>query len=514
MKSCEREVGMESNVKLELAEISKSFPGVKALDGVNIRLRKGTVHAIMGENGAGKSTLMKIINGLYQKDAGKIMLDGKEVAFTSPLESAEAGIAMIYQELNYFPELTIEENVFMGRQPSKGGIVKWKELRQQIREIFKENGLDYDPATKIKELSVSNIQMLEIVKAVAFKAEVIIMDEPTSSISNQEVETLFATINRLRHMGISILYISHKMEEIFRIADDITVIRDGKSIISGPADDFDNDSLITHMVGRPIENIYPKVEIPLGETIFEVKDLCSKDTFEDVSFHIRQGEIVGMAGLVGAGRTEVARAIFGMDAYDSGEIILNGKPVQIKNVSQAVKNKILMVSEDRKKEGVVGVRSIRENIALASMRVRKGGLLNLRRELKETKEMSNRLNVKSAGIETALGSLSGGNQQKVMLARWLMLDGEILILDEPTRGIDVGAKLEIYQIMMKLVQEQGLGILMISSELPELIGMCDRIYTMNKGHVTGNINRDEFSQERIMRLATAEYKKPQEERAI
>jgi len=505
---------MESNVKLELNGISKSFPGVKALDGVNIRLRKGTVHAVMGENGAGKSTLMKIINGLYQKDSGRILLDGKEVAFSSPLESAEAGIAMIYQELNYFPELTIEENVFMGRQPSKAGIVNWKALRAQIHKIFADNGLDYDPGTKIKELSVSNIQMLEIVKAVAFRAEVIIMDEPTSSISNQEVETLFAAINRLRDMGISILYISHKMEEIFRIADDITVIRDGKSIISGPADEFDNNSLITHMVGRPIENIYPKEVIPLGDTIFEVKELCSKDTFEDVSFQIRKGEIVGMAGLVGAGRTEVARAIFGMEPHDSGEILLHGQRLQIKNVTQAVRNKILMVSEDRKKEGVVGVRSIRENIALASLRVRKGGFLNLRRERNETQEMSNKLNVRSAGLETALGSLSGGNQQKVILARWLMLKGEILILDEPTRGIDVGAKLEIYQIMMNLVKEQGLGILMISSELPELIGMCDRIYTMNKGRVTGSIEREEFSQERIMRLATAEYKNIQKGRSI
>jgi len=497
---------MDSNAKLELVGISKSFPGVKALDNVNIRLRKGTVHAVMGENGAGKSTLMKIINGLYQKDSGKIFLDGKEVVFSSPLESASAGIAMIYQELNFFPELTIEENVFMGRQPSKGGIVNWKQLRKEVEKIFADNGLDYDPGTKIKELSVSNIQMLEIVKAVAFKAEVIIMDEPTSSISNQEVEALFATINRLRNLGISILYISHKMEEIFRIADDITVIRDGKSIITGSASEFTNDSLITNMVGRPIENIYPKEELPVGDIVFEVKKLCSQDTFKDVTFDIRKGEIVGMAGLVGAGRTEVARAIFGLDPYDSGEILLDGNKLEIHSVSQAVKNKILMVSEDRKKEGVVGVRSIRENIALASLRIRKGWMLNLRKELKETKEMSKKLNVRGAGIETSLGSLSGGNQQKVILARWLMMDGEVMILDEPTRGIDIGAKLEIYSIMTSLAKDQGLAILMISSELPELIGMCDRIYTMNKGYVTGSLNRDEFSQESIMRLATAERK--------
>ncbi|WP_394924204.1 sugar ABC transporter ATP-binding protein [uncultured Robinsoniella sp.] len=493
---------METNIKLELRNICKSFPGVKALDHVNISLRRGTVHAVMGENGAGKSTLMKIINGLYQRDSGQMLLDGKEVFFASPLESFTAGIAMIYQELNFFPDLTIEENIFMGKHPGKAGMVDWKELRNKVKTIFLENGLDYDPGMKIKELSVSNIQMLEIVKAVAFKAEVIIMDEPTSSISNQEVEALFETIARLRSQGISILYISHKMEEIFRIADDITVIRDGQSIITGPAADFNNDTLIAHMVGRPISNIYPKVELPLGNVIFEIQNLCSKDTFDQVNLTLRKGEIIGMAGLVGAGRTEVARAIFGLDSYDSGTILLHGRQVEIKNVSQAIRSKILMVSEDRKKEGVVGIRSIRENIALASLRVRKGGFLNLRKELDEAKSMSDMLNVRGAGIETDLGSLSGGNQQKVILARWLMLDGEVLILDEPTRGIDVGAKLEIYNIMMKLVKEKGLSIIMISSELPELIGMCDRIYVMNKGYVTGVIGREEYSQERIMKLAT------------
>lgn len=495
---------MEDNIKLELMGISKNFPGVKALDDVNIRLRKGTVHAVMGENGAGKSTLMKIINGLYQRDAGTIYLDGEEVAFSSPLDASEAGIAMIYQELNYFPELTIEENVFMGRHPGKGGIVNWKQLREDVKKIFKENGLDYDPATKIKELSVSNIQMLEIVKAVAFRSTVIIMDEPTSSISNKEVETLFATINRLRDMGISILYISHKMEEIFQIADDITVLRDGKTIISGPAKDFTDDSLITYMVGRPIENIYPKEEVSIGEVVLEVKDLCSKDKFENISFNVCEGEIVGLSGLVGAGRTEVARAIFGLDPYDSGQILVEGEEAKVHNVSQAVRNEILMVSEDRKREGVVGVRSIRENISLASLRVRKGGLIKLRKEVTETGEMAKRLNVRGAGLETPLEFLSGGNQQKVILARWLMLEGKILILDEPTKGIDVGAKLEIYNIMTSLVKNEKLAILMISSELPELIGMCDRIYTMNTGHITGCLKRGEFSQESIMRLATTE----------
>lgn len=493
---------MSGEIKLELKGICKSFPGVKALDNVNITLRKGTVHAVMGENGAGKSTLMKIINGLYQRDAGQMLLDGKEVHYSSPLESTAAGIAMIYQELNYFPELTIEENVFMGRQPGSLGFVDWKALRKMVQKIFAENELDYDPGMKIKELSVSNIQMLEIIKAVAFQAKVIIMDEPTSSISNKEVDALFETIKRLKGQGISILYISHKMEEIFRIADDITVIRDGKTIISGTVQEFTNDSLITHMVGRSIENIYPKEEIPLGEVVFEVKALSRTGTFDQINLTVRKGEIVGMAGLVGAGRTEVARAVFGLDRFHGGEIYLNKRKILIKNVSDAVKNKILMVSEDRKKEGVVGIRSIRENIALASLRVRKGVFLNLKKEREETKRMAELLQVRSAGIETGLTSLSGGNQQKVILARWLMLEGSVLILDEPTRGIDVGAKLEIYHIMMDLVKEKNMSILVVSSELPELIGMCDRIYVMNKGLITGCLERPDFSQEVIMRLAT------------
>jgi ABC-type sugar transport system, ATPase component len=495
---------MSENIKLELKGICKSFPGVKALDNVNIALRQGTVHAVMGENGAGKSTLMKIINGLYHRDAGAVLLDGKEVHFASPLESAEAGIAMIYQELNYFPELTIEENVLMGKQPSKFGIVNWRKLRKEVNKIFKDNELDYNPEMKIKELSVSNIQMLEITKAVAFQAKVIIMDEPTSSISNKEVDALFETIEKLTKQGISILYISHKMEEIFRIADDITVIRDGQSIISGAASEFTEDTLIAHMVGRPIENIYPKEECEKGDIVFEVKNFKSTDTFDNINLQVRRGEIVGMAGLVGAGRTEVARAIFGLDSYTSGEIRLNGKEVVVKSVSDAVKNRILMVSEDRKKEGIIGVRSIRENIALANLRVRKGVFLKLREEEKETQKMSEMLGVRSAGIETQLQSLSGGNQQKVILARWLLLDSDVMILDEPTRGIDVGAKLEIYSIMMKLVKEKGMSIIMISSELPELIGMCDRIYVMNKGLITGSVERPEFSQEAIMRLATRE----------
>ena len=494
---------MDSDVKLQLQGISKSFPGVKALDGVDVTLRTGTVHAIMGENGAGKSTLMKIINGLHKQDKGEIFLDGEKVDIDSPFQASAMGIAMIYQELNYFPELTIEENLFMRRYPTKGSFISWKALREQTRKIFAENGVHYDPGMKIKELSVSNIQMLEILKAVAFKAKIIIMDEPTSSISNKEVDHLFATINRLRDSGVSILYISHKMDEIFRIADDITVIRDGRTITSGPAKSFTEDSLITAMVGRPIENIYPKEILPLGETFFEIKNFNSKGVFADVNLHVRRGEIVGLAGLVGAGRTELARAAFGMDPYDSGEIWLDGKKLNIRSIGQAIQHGILMVSEDRKKFGVVPMRSIKENISITSLRINKGKLINLKQEKQISQRLFASLNVKAPSLDAELGTLSGGNQQKVILARWLMVDSKVMIMDEPTRGIDVGAKFEIYAIMTRLVKEKGVSIIMISSEMPELIGMSDRIYVMNKGCVTGELQREEFSQERIMVHATS-----------
>ena len=495
---------MEPNAKLRLEGISKYFPGVKALDGVDVTLRAGTVHAIMGENGAGKSTLMKIINGLYRPDRGVIRLDGEKVEIASPMRAAELGIAMIYQELNYFPDLSIEENLFMRRYPSRGGnpFISWKLLREKTLAIFRENGVRYDPGMKIKELSVSNIQMLEILKAVAFKAQIIIMDEPTSSISAKEVDRLFETIDRLRGSGVSILYISHKLDEIFRIADDITVIRDGKTVAGGPAASFTEAGLITAMVGRPIENIYPKETLPLGDVFFEVRNFSRKGVFADINLHARRGEIVGLAGLVGAGRTELACAIFGMDPHDSGEIRLDGRELRIRSIGDAIRNGILMVSEDRRKYGVVPMRSIRENITLTSLRIGRGKLINLKAERQASQRLSAILNVKAPSLDAELGSLSGGNQQKVILARWLMVDSKVMIMDEPTRGIDVGAKFEIYAIMTRLVKEKGIGIVMISSEMPELIGMSDRIYVMSKGRITGELRRGEFSQERIMVHAT------------
>ncbi len=407
---------------------------------------------------------------------------------------------MIYQELNFFPELTVAENMFMKRQPGKGGFVSWGQMMEDAQKILDENGLSYDPSEKIKNLPIASVQMLEIIKAVAFKAQVIIMDEPTSSISNKEVEFLFETIRRLKEQGISFLYISHKMEEIFRIADDITIIRDGKSIISGRVDEFTEDSIITHMVGRSIDNIYPKEQVPIGEVVFEAKNLTTDGMFRNVSLEVRKGEIVGMAGLVGAGRSEVCRAVFGLDPLDSGEITLCGEKYVPKDVTHAIKNKILMITEDRKKEGIIGVRSCRENITLTNHHIQKGVFMNLKQEIEDAKRMAEMLKVRFAGIETPIGSLSGGNQQKVLLARWLMLESKLLILDEPTRGIDVGAKLEIYNIITDLVKK-GYSILMISSEMPELLGMCDRIYVMSQGYVSGCLSREEFHQETIMQMA-------------
>lgn len=490
-----------NNIKLELRNISKSFPGVKALDHVNIALRAGTIHAVMGENGAGKSTLMKIINGLYKRDEGEIFLDGKEVQFAGPMESAAAGIAMIYQELNYFPELTIAENIFMRRQPGLGVFVDWREMNKRAQAILDKNGMLYPAGMKLKELPIAGVQMLEIVKAVEFKAQIIIMDEPTSSISSKEVEVLFQTIARLKEHGISFLFISHKMEEVLQIADDVTILRDGKTIITAPSAELDERSIIAHMVGRSIDNVYPKEELPIGEVVLDAKNLCSEGMFKDVSMQVRKGEIVGLAGLIGAGRSEVCRAIYGLDPLDSGEILMNSQRYVPHDVSHAVKNRIVMITEDRKKEGVIGVRSCRENSTLTSHRIRKGAFIQLKREKKEALEISKVLNVKAPSIETQISSLSGGNQQKVLLTRCLMVTSDLFIMDEPTRGIDVGAKFEIYNIITDLARK-GHAILMVSSELPELLGMCDRIYVMSRGYVTGCILRSEFSQELVMQFAT------------
>lgn len=488
--------------KISLRHITKSFPGVKALSDINFDVRTGTVHVIMGENGAGKSTMMKIINGVYHPDSGEIFIDGKQVTIKTPSQATDLGIAMIYQELNFVPEFTIEEYLFMGKEPLKAkGIVDWKKMRSEAIRIMKEEGADYDPRTKIKDITVSDLQILEIIKATTSGAKIIIMDEPTSSISNQEVDRLFAKIDELRAKGITILYISHKLDEIFRIADDITIIRDGAVIETKLASEYDNDTIITKMVGRPLDNVYPEVNTHPGDEYFRVENLTT-DYFKNVSFYAKKGEIIGFAGLVGAGRTEVMRAVVGLDPLKSGKIYKEGKEIRNRTVLEARDNGVVMVSEDRRRYGIIGCRSIKENIAVPNLkRVSKWGIINHAAEKKYTSEYFKKLNIKAPNDVTLLQNLSGGNQQKVVLAKWLMTEPDVLILDEPTRGIDVGAKYEIY-CLIKDMLDQGTTVIMVSSEMPELIGMCDRIYVMAEGKLTGQVNKQEMTQEAIMRLAT------------
>lgn len=498
---------MSQSVKLRVSNIEKSFPGVKALDNVSFAVRKGTVHAICGENGAGKSTLMKIINGIYKQDAGQILIDEKVVEINSPIEARQLGIAMIFQELNYIPEMTIEESLFVGNWPTgKYGNIDWPEIRKRTLKLLEEENLDYSPGTKLKNLTVSDIQMLEILKAISYNSDIIIMDEPTSAITQHEIQILFNKINELRERGTCIIYISHKMDEIFQIADEITVFRDGSVVDSRLKEDYDMETIISQMVGRKLDNNYPKEEIELGEVILEVNGLTDKEKFEDISFYVREGEIVGFAGLMGAGRTEVMRSLFGLDEYKSGKIIIKGEEVDIKNVRTSIDKKMVMLSEDRRRYGIIPVRNVKENVSLSSLKkFISGGRLNFKKEVETVTDICERMNVQAPSLETLVETLSGGNQQKVVLAKWMITDPDILILDEPTRGIDVGAKYEIYKLMMELAKEKK-AIIMVSSELSELIGMCDRIYVMAKGSITGMLNRDEFTQENIMTYATAAKK--------
>ena len=494
---------MKNAPRLELRGVEKSFPGVKALSNVNFSVKKGTVHVLCGENGAGKSTLMKIINGIYQPDNGQILMDGKEVKIHNPIEARKLGISMIFQELNYIPEITVEQNLFLGCEPvNKLGAVDWKEIRKRTVELMKQENLMYEPETKLKDLTVSDIQMLEILKAISYDSDVIIMDEPTSAITNREVEVLFKKIADLKAKGVSIIYISHKMEEIFRIADEITILRDGSVIDTRPASELTIDKVISLMVGRTITNVYPKEKVPIGDVVLEVEGLTQGQTFTDVNFTVRAGEIVGFAGLMGAGRTEVARAIFGLDPFTAGKIKIKGREVTIKSVEDSIENGMVMLSEDRKRFGIVPMRSVLENVSLPNLRLFiKKGRLHARNENSTVKAYCDRMRVKTPTLETSIDSLSGGNQQKVVLAKWMLRNPDVLIVDEPTRGIDVGAKFEIYKLMTDLAREKK-AVIMISSELPELLGMCDRIYVMAKGQIMGELDLPDFTQENIMKLAT------------
>lgn len=495
---------------LELQHISKSFPGVKALDDVNFALKKGTVHVLCGENGAGKSTLMKIIDGIYQADEGDLFLNGNKVQIKSPIQAKANGIAMIFQELSYVPDMTLEENLCLGNWPKQNGLIDWKAVRKKTKELLAQEGLPYAPDVKLRSLSVSDIQMIEILKAVCYDAKIIIMDEPTSAITTKEVAVLFKKIAELKARGTSIIYISHKMEEIFQIADEITVFRDGKSVITKDVKDWTMDQVVECMVGRKIENQYPKENIPIGEEILKVENLSQPGIFNNVNFNVHAGEIIGFAGLMGAGRTEIMRAVFGLDPYSSGTITIKGKQVTIKNVRQAIKNGLAMLTEDRRRTGIVPILSVKYNTTLASMnKIIYRGRLHSDVENKISSDACKSMNVKTPNLDTKIANLSGGNQQKVILAKWLLCDPDILITDEPTRGIDVGAKREIYELMNTFAAK-GKGIIMISSELPELIGICDRIYVVSEGRIAGMLSRSEFSQESIMQLAVSNMEHTEE----
>jgi inositol transport system ATP-binding protein len=490
---------------LTVRNVVKGFPGVIALQGVSFDVRPGTIHALCGENGAGKSTLMKVINGIHQPDAGEILVRGTAVKMRSPIDARAHGIAMIAQELNYVPSMTIAESFFMGQLPKKAGRIDWRFIRSEAKRILDEEGLDYAVDRQLGSLTVSEVQMLEILRSVYHSADVLIMDEPTSAIAHREVESLFAKIRMLRAQGKSIIYISHKMNEVFELADDVTVLRDGTVVSSQRASTIDADAVIGQMVGRELDHhSYPKETVEIGPPVLKATGLRSRNLFEDVSIEVRAGEIVGLAGLIGAGRSEVVRAIFGLDRLDGGTVEIEGRAVSVRDPRTAIAHGMAMLPEDRRLVGIIPDMSIKKNATLASLKkVIHGGFTRRRRETALAREYFDRMRVKAAGIETPISSLSGGNQQKVLLARWLIADPVLLLLDEPTRGIDVGAKFEIYKIMTELAR-QGRGILMISSEMPELIGMCDRVYVMSAGRLTAELHPEQFSQETILKHAMDE----------
>ncbi|PID57380.1 D-xylose ABC transporter ATP-binding protein [candidate division KSB3 bacterium] len=497
-----------NKVKLRVSGIEKSFPGVKALSNVNFSVKEGSVHVLCGENGAGKSTLMKIINGVYQPDKGEIYIDGTQVTIKDSRQAGAYGISMIFQELNVVPEMTVEESLFLGALPTTAfKRVDWKAIRSKTLALLEEEALPYSPTAQLKNLSVSDIQMLEIVKAISRNSSIIIMDEPTSAISYKEVDRLFDKIATLKKRKTSIIYISHKMDEIFRIADEISVLRDGAVVDTRAKEDIDIDTVIALMVGRKLDNSYPKKHLTRGRTLLEVRNFSRKGFFDDVEFNVHQGEIVGFAGLMGAGRSEIVRALFGLDQHDSGELYIDGRLVELNNVRNSIEAGMVMLSEDRRRYGIIPVRSVRENVSLASLKkFFYTGTLHARVENRLVDDICRKMMVKTPGYDTTVEALSGGNQQKIVLAKWTVCDPKILILDEPTRGIDVGAKYEIYKLMTALAEE-GKGLVMISSELPELLGMCDRIYVVAKGRIAGELRRKDFCQEAIMRLATGVEKK-------
>lgn len=489
---------------LEMNNISKEFPGVKALDNVTLKIKKGTVHALMGENGAGKSTLMKCLFGIYHCDSGDIFINKKKVSFENSKQALDNGISMVHQELNQVRQRTIMDNLWLGRYPYKGIFIDEEKMFKDTEKIFKNLDIDLNPKRKVNTLSVSQMQMVEIAKAVSYDSKIIVMDEPTSSLTEKEVEHLFKIIKKLRKEGISIIYISHKMEEILKISDEVTIMRDGKWISTENSKDLTMEKIIKLMVGRELTNRFPPKEHKIDDVILKVENLTGliEPTFKEVSFYLRKGEILGIAGLVGAKRTELLEAIFGARRVAGGKIYLHGKEINNLTTAKAMSNGFALVTEERRQTGIFDKLSIRFNTVIANIKAynNKIKLLSEKKMEEDTEKIIKSLKVKTPSQKTLIGSLSGGNQQKVVIGRWLLRRPEIFMLDEPTRGIDVGAKYEIYQLMNNLAKE-GKGIIMVSSEMPELLGVSDRILVMSNGRVAGIVDSDKTSQEEIMKLS-------------
>lgn len=489
---------------LEMDNISKEFPGVKALDGANLKVRPHSVHALMGENGAGKSTLMKCLFGIYEKDSGNILFEGKEINFASAKEALDNGVSMVHQELNQVLQRNVLDNIWLGRYPQKGFFIDEKKMYDDTKKIFEELEIDVDPRSKVADLAVSERQMIEIAKAVSYNSKIIVMDEPTSSLTEKEVEHLFKIINKLRDRGCGIVYISHKMEEIKAISDDITILRDGKWIATESVADLSTDQIINMMVGRDLTNRFPPKDNVVKECILKVDGLTAakQPSINNICFELHKGEILGIAGLVGAKRTDIVETIFGIREKVSGNIFLNGKEVKNKTPNEAIENGFALVTEERRATGIYSMLNVGFNSTISNLDryLSKFRLLSDKEIKKDTQWVIDSMRVKTPSQSTSIGSLSGGNQQKVILGRWLLTEPDVLMLDEPTRGIDVLAKFEIYQLMIELAKKDK-GIIMISSEMPELMGVTDRILVMSNGRVAGIVKTSETTQEEIMTLS-------------
>ncbi|EIU6777626.1 L-arabinose ABC transporter ATP-binding protein AraG [Vibrio parahaemolyticus] len=488
---------------LEFCNISKHFPGVKALSNISFRANKGSIHALMGENGAGKSTLLKTLSGLHQPTEGELVVDGKALVFNSATDALELGIAIIYQELNLVPELSVAENIYLGQLPTKGGSVDVETLNARAREQLKRLGEDFDPSRPLKEFSIGQWQMVEIAKALSRNAQIIAFDEPTSSLSQREIQNLFKVIRELRDDGKIILYVSHRMEEIFDLCDAITIFKDGTHVQTfDDMTDLTHEKLVELMVGREINDIYNYRSRPLGESGLRIENLEGKGLTQPVSLDIRQGEILGLFGLVGAGRTELTRLIFGAEKAQAGQIYIHGQPISVRSPQDAIRAGITLCPEDRKADAIVPILSVEENtnISARPWNLKLGGLIDFKWERDNAEQQRKALNVKTASLQQAIGQLSGGNQQKVILGRWLSTDMSVILLDEPTRGIDVGAKSEIYELIFNLA-ERGVTVLVVSSDLPEVLGISDRVMVMKEGAVTGELQRHEFKEQTALSLA-------------